>query len=114
MGGDSVSGLKSMMLPGWFCCMLRGGLNSDAVFCETGFAMRIAGTIAGRMLCLFIVSAAFAQTSGLTQRVPNTTLQMPASPPAYGYAITNAFGNLSFLNPVAIVSPPGETNRLFI
>ena len=39
---------------------------------------------------------------------------MPLAPPVYGYTATNAFGNLTFANPVAIVNPPGETNRLFI
>jgi len=47
-------------------------------------------------------------------RVPNTTLAMPPSPPTFGYTSTNAFGSLTFVNPVAIVSPPGETNRVFI
>lgn len=54
------------------------------------------------------------RAAGLTQRVPNTTLQMPASPPTYGFASTNALGGLTFTNPVCIVTPPGETNRLFI
>src|SRR5205814_10602974 len=76
--------------------------------------MKVDGKVTGQILCLVLASAAFAQTSGLTQRVPNTTLQMPAAPPAYGYATTNAYGNLFFRDPVAIVSPPGETNRLFI
>jgi uncharacterized repeat protein (TIGR03806 family) len=48
------------------------------------------------------------------QRVANTTLQMPAYPPTMGYTATNAFGNLTFTDPVAIVSAPGETNRLFV
>ncbi|MBI3851379.1 MAG: PQQ-dependent sugar dehydrogenase [Verrucomicrobia bacterium] len=39
---------------------------------------------------------------------------MPQTPPVYGYQATNAFGNLTFSNPVAILSPPGETNRLFV
>ncbi len=52
--------------------------------------------------------------AALTDRVPNTTLRLPASPPTYGYTTENAFGNLSFTSPVAIVSPPDETNRLFI
>ena len=61
-----------------------------------------------------VASSVFAQTSGLTQRVPNTTLQMPASPPVYGYQTTNAFGPLTFVYPTAIAVPPGETNRLFV
>jgi glucose/arabinose dehydrogenase len=51
---------------------------------------------------------------GTLTRVPNTTLAMPPAPPVYGYSVTNAFGNLTVTNPVAIVAPPGETNRLFI
>jgi glucose/arabinose dehydrogenase len=48
------------------------------------------------------------------QRVPNTSLRMPPVPPTFGFTWTNAFGSLVFTNPVAIVSPPGETNRLFV
>ena len=33
---------------------------------------------------------------------------------ASAYSTTNAFGSLSFTRPVGIVSPPGETTRLFI
>src|SRR5262245_26022882 len=54
------------------------------------------------------------EAAGLAQRVENTSLRMPPSPPLFGYAVTNAFGSLTFTNPVAIVSPPGETNRLFV
>src|SRR6185436_10999718 len=63
---------------------------------------------------LVFASLAGAQPFGLTNRVANTTLRMPAVPPVVGYTTTNAFGNLSFTDPVAIVTPPGETNRLFI
>jgi len=48
------------------------------------------------------------------ERLPNNTLQLPPSPPVYGFACTNAFGSLTFTNPVVIASPPGETNRLFV
>ena len=48
------------------------------------------------------------------QRVPNTTLQMPATPPQYGYTLANAFPTVALTQPVCIASPPGETNRLFI
>jgi uncharacterized repeat protein (TIGR03806 family) len=50
----------------------------------------------------------------MSNRVGNSTLRLPPAPPSHGYQLTNAFGNLTFLNPTAIVSPPGETNRLFI
>lgn len=48
------------------------------------------------------------------QRVPNTTLTLPAQPPTFGFRTEVAFAGMSFSNPVAIASPPGETNRLFI
>lgn len=53
-------------------------------------------------------------TAGPLQRVPNTTLKMPTSPPTIGYTSTNIFPSMIFTNPVSILAPPGETNRLFI
>ena len=47
-------------------------------------------------------------------RVPNSTLTLPASPPQSGFATTTAFGSLTFTDPVVVVTPPGETNRLFV
>lgn len=55
-----------------------------------------------------------AHAAGPLQRVPNTTIQMPANPPTIGYSATNAFPGITFTNPVCIASPPGETNRLFV
>ena len=51
--------------------------------------------------------------SGLV-RVPNTSLAFPPNPPVFGYATSNAYPQLNFGSPVAITSPPGETNRLFV
>lgn len=48
------------------------------------------------------------------ERVANTTLQMPQSPPVYGYQFTNAFPGVTFQSPIVIASAPGDTNRLFI
>jgi uncharacterized repeat protein (TIGR03806 family) len=48
------------------------------------------------------------------ERVANTTLQMPQVPQSLGFRTENAFGNLTFSQPVAIKAPPGETNRLFV
>jgi len=45
---------------------------------------------------------------------PNTTLRMPQVPQDFGYALENAFGNLVFFSPVALRTPPGETNRIFV
>jgi len=45
----------------------------------------------------------------------NTTLNLPADlPAATGYTTENALGTLTFNAPIAIVAPPGETNRLFV
>ena len=65
-------------------------------------------------LALIASRTAQSQSSGLNQREPNTTLQTPASPPQFGYTVSNAFPGLSLSLPVCITSPPDETNRLFI
>jgi glucose/arabinose dehydrogenase len=49
-----------------------------------------------------------------SQRVPNTSIQMPAAPPTFGFTSSNAFPTLNFTNPTVIVSAPGESSRLFI
>lgn len=69
-----------------------------------------------RCALLFVccASSLLSQPFGLSNRVGNSTLRLPSIPPGYGYQLTNAFGNLSFLNPTVIVSPPGETNRVFV
>jgi glucose/arabinose dehydrogenase/mono/diheme cytochrome c family protein len=41
-------------------------------------------------------------------------VSVPLEPPVYGYATEPAFGSLRFTDPVAILTPPGETNRLFV
>lgn len=41
-------------------------------------------------------------------------MKMPIDPPTFGYSVSNAFTGLSFGNPLALATPPGETNRLFI
>lgn len=63
---------------------------------------------------LLFVATGSTQAAGPLTRVPATTLAMPAAPPSYGYTNINALGSLTFFNPVVIVTPPGETNRLFI
>ena len=57
---------------------------------------------------------AFGQPFGLTNRVANTTLRMPSALPVFGYSLTDAFPGLTFTQPLGIVAPPGETNRLFV
>ena len=76
--------------------------------------MRVARVTTALPLCVALIASVSTRTFGLPERVPNTTLRMPASPPANGYALANAFGDLAFTDPTAILSAPGETNRLFV
>ena len=50
----------------------------------------------------------------LDSREPNVSLEIPIEPQVFGYQTENAFGNLTFNQPVAIVSAPDDPNRLFI
>jgi len=65
-------------------------------------------------LWFLTVICSVAQPYGLSNRVTNTTLQMPATLPTFGIGISNAFSGVTFNNPICIATAPGETNRLFI
>ena len=85
-------------------------------FCYKGFAllyMKRASYFFFPFLISICALLAEAAPSPL-QRVANVTLRMPQEIPPVGYALSNALGNLTFQDPVAIASPPGETNRLFV
>jgi uncharacterized repeat protein (TIGR03806 family) len=47
-------------------------------------------------------------------RTAATTLTLPAAAPSVGFKTERALGSLAFDQPVAIVSAPGETHRLFV
>ena len=48
-------------------------------------------------------------------RQANSTLNFPPSLPTFNdFTFTNAFPGMSFIDPVAMTTPPGETDRLFI
>ncbi len=47
-------------------------------------------------------------------RVPAASLRLPSTPPATSYTTTRAFPALSFVQPIALVTPPGESRRLFV
>jgi glucose/arabinose dehydrogenase/mono/diheme cytochrome c family protein len=55
-----------------------------------------------------------ALTAFLRDTNPPATLRMPNELPAYGFTLTNGFPGLTFSAPIAIATPPGETNRIFI
>ena len=47
-------------------------------------------------------------------RDPNATLNLPSVPGTQGYAFVPVFPGVTFNQPVAIATPPKETNRLFV
>lgn len=53
-------------------------------------------------------------TISAAARLPLDTSTMPAEPPAQAIEVVDAFPGISFSQPIDVVSPPGETNRLFI
>lgn len=56
------------------------------------------------------VTISFAQNL----RITPTGLNVPAIPPPTNFEITDAFGSLTFAEPVCLASPPGDMQRLFI
>ena len=73
--------------------------------------MKRLATLGGIFVFIF---ASILQSHAQLTRVPNTTLALPLNPPTRGYSLQAQFNNRAFTAPIAIVSPPGETNRLFI
>ncbi len=67
-----------------------------------------------RSLALLVLawSAVALPSRAITpDRTPGPALRLPAQPAS---ALESALGTLRFTSPVAIASPPGETNRLFV
>jgi uncharacterized repeat protein (TIGR03806 family) len=52
--------------------------------------------------------------AGLGPRTGNDTLRMPPIAATSKYTTENAFGDLSFTFPMMVVTPPHETNRVFV
>jgi glucose/arabinose dehydrogenase/mono/diheme cytochrome c family protein len=96
------------------------GFLSDEGIPAPGFSgnpgFNTSGTTAFTNLHRFTLAPAVPY-SGLLPRRPNTTIAMPAvlPPPAPDtYTTENAFGVLTFINPIAVATAPGDTNRLFV
>ena len=47
-------------------------------------------------------------------RIPVAPLNVPAAPPATAYQLVDALPGLTFSQPLGLVSPPGDTRRLFV
>lgn len=63
---------------------------------------------------ILISSIAVASAGGLGQREANNTLRMPQQGTSYRYAAVSAYGELGLVDPMVVVSPPGDPNRLFV
>jgi hypothetical protein len=74
----------------------------------------ITRTTARTFLPLIQSFALAMTTTGFAAGIVPSGLRMPPELPISGYGVTNAFGSLTFDQPVAIASVPGETNRIFV
>lgn len=75
--------------------------------------MRMTPWCASLATALTLASIQPAAAQPIT-RVAASTLNLPAAAPVHGFTTRAALGDLTFTEPIAIVSPPRETNRLFI
>ena len=53
-------------------------------------------------------------TFATSLRIPNATLNVPATPPTTTYTTTPAFGALTFTQPINMAAVPGDAQRLFV
>ena len=70
-------------------------------------------SLRGLALCVLALACAANLCAQLT-RLANTTIAMPQTLPVSGYTTDLPFSSLAVNQPTCIVSPPGETNRLFV
>lgn len=75
--------------------------------------VKLCGMIRRVVLCACLCLLTTASLAQPLSRVANTTLQFPQTPGGFGYRLVDVLG-LAFEQPVAIATPPGETNRLFV
>ena len=73
---------------------------------EISLSQRLCATIL--CWCCGVVTGIPAGRNG------NDTLRMPATANPFPYAVQNAFGDLTFTDPMVVVTPPGENNRIFV
>src|SRR5262249_11308770 len=86
--------------------------------CQNGLSTRHAHRWPAVLLALSLISGArmdaVAQSTNAIQRSATNALKMPLVPQTLGYKTAPAFGTVAFSTPVAIRTPMGETNRLFV
>jgi glucose/arabinose dehydrogenase/mono/diheme cytochrome c family protein len=98
-------GKRGAQRPPWPAAALTFQLNAPSLATMKRLALW------GGILCVSFLTILDANAE--LARVPNTTLNMPQRPATRGYTVQQQFGR-AFTAPVALATPPGETNRLFI
>ncbi|MCU0788370.1 MAG: PQQ-dependent sugar dehydrogenase, partial [Verrucomicrobia bacterium] len=78
------------------------------------FARMIMGRFSSCAVLVLSLLPQFTGSALALTRVPNTTIQVPLQPQNNGFAVEDAFGTVTFSRPVAMATPPGETNRVFV
>lgn len=106
--------LMVLTLPAFGSAVLKASgrifyTNANLAATSDTFTYRVADNVTG----LYATGTVFVTISGAF-RLPATTLKMPSSPPALTYQVVDAFPGLTFTNPLAIRTPPGVTNQVFI
>lgn len=76
--------------------------------------LMVFGTLYRVILAAVLTFSLPAQGAEPITRVANETLRLPRELPTGSFKTENAFPNLTFSRPLALVTPPGEENRLFI
>src|SRR5437763_2489996 len=75
--------------------------------------LRLALILRNSICLIHLLAASLFQPGAAPARVP-VELHAPRTKPTSGFGIEEAFGAARFNQPVAIVTPPGETNRIFV
>jgi glucose/arabinose dehydrogenase/mono/diheme cytochrome c family protein len=70
--------------------------------------------VGGAFVLALLVSGVTAAIAQPLTRTTLSALNLPAEAPSFGYTTERTLNNLGFNQPIAIVSAPGETNRLFV
>lgn len=74
----------------------------------------IKGNTTIAIFCVVLLSCICGGQSAVLTREPNTSLRLPAEAPLGQYRYSAGIGEFNFQQPVALATPPGETNRVFV
>ena len=111
-GSITPASLVVVTPPAFGTAVVSGGqilyTHTTGIPAGDAFTYRVSGP--GGNSADTLVSITFAAAL----RIPNTTLNVPATPPTTTYTTTPAFGALTFTQPINIASVPGDTQRLFV